>query len=65
MNIPIIIISVISIVSLFIYIPLKGSGFLPLKNNLYRPPLTIDEFKAKGMRRLPKPDPNLIQYKKW
>jgi len=62
MNNIIIIISVPLIVAIFMYIPLKCSEVLPIRNT-YRPPLTINEFKAKRMRKLPKPDPNLIQYK--
>jgi SRSO17 transposase len=62
-NIPFFLISVISIVAWLIYIPLKFSGVFPIKDNLYRPPLTIEEFKKKKKKSLPKIDPDLIQYR--
>lgn len=42
MNNIMIVISVISIVAILMYIPLKGSGFLPIRN-MYRPPIPKKE----------------------
>jgi len=41
-----IVISVVLIVSLLVYIPLKLSGVLPIRNT-YRPPLTFEEWKRR------------------
>ena len=60
MNNFLIVISVISIVAVLMYIPLKLGGVLPIRDNLYRSPLKPSDFK-----KSPKSDPNLIQYKKW
>lgn len=39
------------IVAILVYIPLKGSGFLPLKNNVYRPPLKPSDFNKNNPKK--------------
>lgn len=61
-----IIVSVISIVLIFMYIPLKLSGVLPIKN-MYKPPIPLDEWKKRRRKLIEddedeKVDPDLIQY---
>lgn len=60
-----IVISVVSIVSLLVYIPLKLSEVLPIRN-MYRPPLSFNEWKRRKKiiedDEDKQVDPDLIQY---
>lgn len=45
-----VVVPVILIVAVLAYIPLKGSGFLPIGNSMIRPPLKPEDFKRRGSK---------------